>query len=270
MAQRIEINGKIFTILFPDLIPAISKVDRKNLYDSIKSDGMILPVIVDEENGVIDGGNRLAIAAEIGLHAVPLDVRRGLSDRQKRRLALQLIKRRHCTAEQNRQLIAAELKEDPEQSNRTIAETVGVSHHTVADVREDLESTGQIAQLEEITGKDKKKRARLAHAPGSKSREERQREAAQKRIAAQTNGAAAREPGDDTEVEAAAKKEERKNKSGKPIFDDRTVSESIRKLAVLLNERAQKLDAKGKAWNNVRGRMDELITAWEEWQRDKR
>ena len=68
------------------------------------------------------------------------------------------IHRRHLTAEQKRDLLATLIKIDPTKSNRQIAEEAKVSHHTVGDVREGLEATGQVAQLDGTIGKDGKKR----------------------------------------------------------------------------------------------------------------
>jgi hypothetical protein len=64
------------------------------------------------------------------------------------------IHRRHLTTEQKRELIAKLLKSKPEQSNRSVAKTVGVSHHTVDAVRDDLEAGGQIAHHEKRIGSD--------------------------------------------------------------------------------------------------------------------
>jgi DNA N-6-adenine-methyltransferase (Dam) len=73
------------------------------------------------------------------------------------------IRRRHLTGEQKRGVIAKLLKAKPERSNRQIGKQVGASHHTVSDVRSDLEATGQIAQLDKTTGADGK--SRPAHKP---------------------------------------------------------------------------------------------------------
>jgi hypothetical protein len=40
------------------------------------------------------------------------------------------------------------LELDPTQNDRAIAKTIGVSHHTVASVRDDCEGRGQIAHVE--------------------------------------------------------------------------------------------------------------------------
>src|SRR5262245_47839519 len=64
------------------------------------------------------------------------------------------IQRRHLTAEQKRDLIAKVLKAKPEQSNREIAKQTKSDHKTVAKVRKERESTGEIPQLEKTVRKD--------------------------------------------------------------------------------------------------------------------
>jgi hypothetical protein len=68
------------------------------------------------------------------------------------------VHRRHLAAEQKRELIAKILKAKPEASNRKIAKQTKADHKTVAAVRGDLESTGEIPQLEKTTGADGKQR----------------------------------------------------------------------------------------------------------------
>ncbi len=79
------------------------------------------------------------------------------------------IKRRHLTAKQKRDLIAALLKLAPERSDRQVAKDVGVSHTTVATVRELAESTGQIGQFATRTGADGKTRRQPAGKPRPKA-----------------------------------------------------------------------------------------------------
>jgi hypothetical protein len=59
--------------------------------------------------------------------------------------------RRHLTSEQKRDVIAKLLKHNPDRSNRQIGRQVGVSPHTVGDVRADLERREQIAHVETRT-----------------------------------------------------------------------------------------------------------------------
>jgi hypothetical protein len=97
---------------------------------------------------------------------IPWDRKEGLSDQEKRQLCRSLNgHRRHASAGERRAAIKALLIEAPEKSNRAIAEEAGVSHHTVQSVRDESESTGQIAQLNEHLGKDQKARS-TAKKPG--------------------------------------------------------------------------------------------------------
>jgi len=75
--------------------------------------------------------------------------------------------RRHLTPAQRRNVIAKLLALNPAKSNRAIAASAGVSHVTVAAVRNDLVATGQIDQLGRTTGRDGKARParRTVHRP---------------------------------------------------------------------------------------------------------
>ena len=57
--------------------------------------------------------------------------------------------RRHLNADQKRDVIARFLKADPQASNREVEKKLHVSHHTVADVRNEIVQSGQIAQNEQ-------------------------------------------------------------------------------------------------------------------------
>lgn len=60
----------------------------------------------------------------------------------------------HLDQAQKRAMIADQLRDTPEQSNRQIAAGLGVSHHTVAAAREALVDGGQIAHQQSIVGRD--------------------------------------------------------------------------------------------------------------------
>jgi hypothetical protein len=158
MPRTIKIGTRKFTVLFPDLLRALTPGERKALKEDIEERHSVeVAVVVDEDDGIIDGIHRLAIAAEIGLTAVPCALRAGLTLDQKRDLAEALnIRRRHLTREEMREEIAKRLKEEPDASNRKIAEEVGADHQTVAASRENLEANGEIPRVEKTTGKDGK------------------------------------------------------------------------------------------------------------------
>jgi hypothetical protein len=72
------------------------------------------------------------------------------------------IHRRHLTAEQKRELIAKVLKAQPEKSDREIGSRVRADHKTVAKVRRERETTGDISPVEKRVGGDKKARKQPA------------------------------------------------------------------------------------------------------------
>jgi ParB-like chromosome segregation protein Spo0J len=67
------------------------------------------------------------------------------------------VHRRHLppmSAEERRQLIARVLRQNPEKSNRHVAEKIGADDKTVGVVRQALEATAEIPRLEKTVGKD--------------------------------------------------------------------------------------------------------------------
>jgi hypothetical protein len=70
------------------------------------------------------------------------------------------IHRRHLTAEQKRDAIAKLLKAHPEKGDSLIAGETGSTDKTVAKVRQELEATSEIPELEKTVGRDGKTRRR--------------------------------------------------------------------------------------------------------------
>jgi site-specific DNA-methyltransferase (adenine-specific) len=84
---------------------------------------------------------------------------KGLSEREKRSQARALnLARRHLDHAAKRQVIADELRENPERSNRWVARSLGVDHKTVARVRNPMGATGELPQLSRTLGSDGKYR----------------------------------------------------------------------------------------------------------------
>ncbi len=140
-------------VLFQNM-PPLSPEEYAALEASICEHGVQVPILLDENNVVIDGHHRQKIATELG---VPCPKRHlfDLSDQEKRTLALTLnLDRRHLNREQRRALIAASVRADPQLSDREHARRTGTSHPTVAVVREELESSGEVESLTTRTGAD--------------------------------------------------------------------------------------------------------------------
>jgi len=146
----ITVDGCTFTVLFPDLVRPLTPAERADLRASIERCGIRSPVILDDKRGVIDGINRLRIAAEMDmpLDDIPFKVIPGLRPEQKEAIALELnVARRHLkpgevkairTNAEKRAAVEAALKASPEKSDRAIASEVGVSHEFVRQVRPSL------------------------------------------------------------------------------------------------------------------------------------
>src|SRR5699024_9413435 len=104
---------------------------------SIKAEGVLEPIHVDEEGVVIDGHHRSKIANELGIPC-PVIAHDDLSESQKRSLAFTLnLKRRHLNREQRRALGLESLRLDPIASNREHSKRTGLDHKTIQSIRED-------------------------------------------------------------------------------------------------------------------------------------
>jgi hypothetical protein len=183
-----------------DMFPRMSESGLRELGESIKKNGLKLPIVLwadpDDAGKVylLDGRNRLDGMALVG---IKFEFRQGKKGGAFGLYSADLrldwdsyngcgsvdfmgedpyefvisanVLRRHLTAEEKRELIATVLKATPEKSNRQIAEQVKVDHKTVAKVREEGERTGEIPQLTETTGKDGKARTTKRRQPEKKA-----------------------------------------------------------------------------------------------------
>jgi len=137
----------------------ISAEDRERLKKDIQASGEIrdpIKVYFDKRDvcRILGGRNRWEIARELGWDLVPVEVY-DLKPAQRRELAvMDNLARRHLTREQKRKIVEMFLKTDPVQSNRTVSKKTGVDHKTVGGVRNDMESTGEIPQLDKRKGSD--------------------------------------------------------------------------------------------------------------------
>ena len=118
------------------VMPPLSSEEYQELYESIKAEGVLEPIHVDEEGVVIDGHHRSRIASELGVPC-PVITHDDLDDAGKRSLAFTLnLKRRHLNREQRRALGAESVRLDPIRSNREHAQRTGLNHKTIQSIRE--------------------------------------------------------------------------------------------------------------------------------------
>lgn len=156
---NITVNGATYTCPFAHVLPPLATEERAELESDIRTHGITVPVLVTDENEVIDGHNRLQIAVALGLTEVPVVVVSGLTAVQKHDRAVALnLRRRHLTREQRREIVARRLKADPALSNNAIAAALNVDDKTVASVRRDLEATSEIPKTPARRGTDGRSR----------------------------------------------------------------------------------------------------------------
>lgn len=130
------------------VMPPLSAEEYQELHDSIKAQGVLEPIHVDEGGVVIDGHHRSKIATELGIPC-PVIAHDDLDEAGKRSLAFTLnLKRRHLNREQRRALIAESLKSDPQLSNREHARRTGASDKTVGTLRGEMEESAEIPHFE--------------------------------------------------------------------------------------------------------------------------
>jgi ParB-like chromosome segregation protein Spo0J len=151
--------------------PLMEGDDLFKLADDILVNGLHEPITL-YQGKILDGRNRYRACKELKTFKfVPAHFRELPSGLDPLAFVISAnIHRRHLTAEQKRDLLATLIMSDPSKSNRQIAEQAKVSHHTVGEVREGLEATGQLAQLGATTGKDGKKRKTKGKGGGGRKR----------------------------------------------------------------------------------------------------
>ena len=130
-------------------LPTISPDLRLRLKEDISRRGILVPILISQDGECLDGRLRLEIADELGFSpsAIPKIVIGRLSSAERADLRLILnLYRRQLTQAQIRELIAWELRRQPQASDRAVGQRIGVDHKTVGGVRKHLVSIGEIPQ----------------------------------------------------------------------------------------------------------------------------
>ena len=140
-------------------LPPLPTDQYEALRANIAVHGVLVPILVDSDGPrrkIIDGNYRKQISVELG-YECPEIVQPGMEDDEKRVLARCLnLARRQLNTEQKREVIADQLRETPNWTNRRIGKMLGVSHPFVASVRAELESVGNGFQQDRRVGSDGK------------------------------------------------------------------------------------------------------------------
>jgi hypothetical protein len=172
---------------FAKLFPPLSEEDFKALVDDIKANGLRQPIVV-YQGKILDGNNRYRACLQAGREPELVDLECSDDGVAQAFVISANIHRRHLSPEQRREIIATLLKAFPALRNRQIAAKAKASHHTVEAMRQELESTGQTAQLKETTGADGKSRKRKGKPRTGGAKGEKEKITYQKVVNAKTGG----------------------------------------------------------------------------------
>jgi hypothetical protein len=124
---------------------------------SLVATGPVLPITADEQGNIIDGHRCYRVYKKHNVKEVFVIVLKGMSDEQKRHLAVSLnANRRHLTMDRKKALIRQFLTENPRLSSRHLGRLVGMDHHTAQAVKNAMIAGGEIPRLDEIEGQDGK------------------------------------------------------------------------------------------------------------------
>lgn len=158
--KSITIGDRTFSLAFPDAAPPLAEDTLQALRESIAEEGIKTPILVDEDDRVVDGHHRIAIASELDLPEgeVPVEVIDS-GDEDLFPLAVELnSKRRSARSGARRREWVVRLREASERrygepySNRKIAKLLGVSHSTInRDAKAiELEENEALQALEQV------------------------------------------------------------------------------------------------------------------------
>lgn len=128
-----------------DLVPSMDADADAYLVQDIEANGVQVPLDVTSGGVVLDGRHRLRIAVALGMKGVPIRVVD--PDDEVGYMVRMALHRRHLDTAQRKALAATLLRHRPERSDRSIARETGVSHPTVAAIREGLVGSGDVEEL---------------------------------------------------------------------------------------------------------------------------
>jgi len=130
------------------ILPSMSAEERSSLRNDIVVNGLRIP-IVRYEGKILDGWHRYELCVEENIEPQfeeytgddPFGLVRSLN-----------LSRRHLTLAQKKEVAKHIFEREPARSDNSIAKEVGLSHHTVARVREEVgdESNWQNANKEDV------------------------------------------------------------------------------------------------------------------------
>jgi hypothetical protein len=148
-----DLYGKWQAHPFADKFSLMQGAAFEELVEDIRQRGQLIPCLVS--NGLLlDGRNRLRACQALGIKPNIRAVPATTNEDYVGIITSANVIRRHLTIEEKKQYCELALIEAPGLSNRRIAKATHLEHHTVAKIREALETEGKIATTDERLGAD--------------------------------------------------------------------------------------------------------------------
>ncbi len=138
---------KEYNFKYSEILPPLSPNKYETLKENIKQHGIEIPIIIDDQDNVIDGQHRLKIAVELGIENIPLKVISNLTEVEKQQKAIDLnIQRRELSkgqlacvavdAEEVMEELKGEARERMEVGNNQYSPPVKVPEGSSGDTRD--------------------------------------------------------------------------------------------------------------------------------------
>lgn len=119
-----------------DLLPPTTPDDYEWLKASIADDGVEKPVVVDQDENIVDGFERQRACDELGVFC-PREVRHFETEHEKFELRIRLnCRRRQLNQKQKSAVIETYLRCDPQIADNYLSDIIGVSQNTANDQQE--------------------------------------------------------------------------------------------------------------------------------------
>jgi ParB-like chromosome segregation protein Spo0J len=148
-----------------NIFPLLEGEEFDALVADVKANGLCEKIFL-YDGMILDGRNRYRACIEAGIEPDCYELPDGDESEILAFVVSKNIHRRHLTAEQKRNLIAALLKATPEKSDRQIAKTVKASPTFVGKVRAAAEAAGEVSTVDtRVDAKGVKQPARKGWSP---------------------------------------------------------------------------------------------------------